>query len=332
MKNLKIDIANKNYSRVYIFYGEEDYLKNIYIEKIKKSLLKDDELLMNYSELSGLQVKGIEVIEMANTLPMFAQKRIIVIRNCKFFTKERKLEGEIIANLTSDINVDTVLIFVDSKIDKRGKLYKSLTKKGLGKSVEFKRLTKNELVIFIEKKFIGSGISCEKKKINIILERLTNEMYTVDKEINKLIDYVGQGGTIEKDMIETFITKSLEINIFELVDGIGNKNIKKSLDIYNNLVLMKEPPIKILTMIVRQIRILLQCAYLMKVETNEFEISREIEVNSYFISSYIRQSKNFTLIELYNLLKMCLDIDEKIKTGVLGDKMGVEILIVEAGA
>ncbi len=326
IKELKSKIQKKEYENVYLFYGEENYLKNKYLENIKNNIYPEKDI-MNVDEFIGDKVRVEDILDAISTLPIFSDYRLVVVKNSKLFRKERKLDNDKLFENFNELSDMTILIFIEEEIDKRNRLYKLISKKG--ESVEFKKPKEHDMVNWIDNMLKKENIICRKDNIIEILSLIDGGMYVIEQEINKLIEYVGKGNEIKKDDIDSIVTKSLDVNIFELVDNIGRKNVSSAITIYNNMILIKEPPIKILIMISRQMKILLQCKYLIEKRENNKDIANIIGVSSYFINRYIKQSSNFSKLELYNILKKCLEVDENIKTGIINDVLGVEILILE---
>ena len=126
MKNINQHIEDKTIKQFYLIYGEEDYLKSQYKDKLVKALLNPEDT-MNYSRYEGAGVNVLEVLEIANTLPFFSDSRVIVLENSKWFEKYPKdLDLEMLEALPDS----TYIIFVESDVDKRGRLYKWIDKHG----------------------------------------------------------------------------------------------------------------------------------------------------------------------------------------------------------
>ena len=114
-----------------------------------------------------------------------------------------------------------------------------------------------------------------------------------------------------------------------MVEAIGNKKTKIALDIYNNMVLMKESPLMILAMIARQFRIILQSKYLSEKGFYKSDIAKKINQREFVVSECLAQSKNFKKKTLLQALEDCLECDINIKTGKVQDKLGVEMIIIK---
>ena len=84
MQNIIKDIKNNSYRSIYLLYGEETYLKKVYKDRLKEAIVgRDDSMNYNYFEGKNISVKT--VIDIAETLPFFAEHRLIVLENSGFF-------------------------------------------------------------------------------------------------------------------------------------------------------------------------------------------------------------------------------------------------------
>ena len=125
MKKILEDIKTNTYERFYLFYGEEKYMISQMKNQLKKALVSEDDT-MNYSYFEGNKIVVKEVIDMANTLPFFAQKRLIIIENSGFFKSSQEELADFIKNMPDYL----IFVFVESEVDKRNKVYKAVSTAG----------------------------------------------------------------------------------------------------------------------------------------------------------------------------------------------------------
>ena len=148
-------------------------------------------------------------------------------------------------------------------------------------------------------------------------------------EISKLINYKDYGTIITNEDIDAICIKSTENKVFDLVDEIGRRNTENALKIYRGLLLYKEEPVKILAMIVRQFRLMLQVGIFTAQGKSPAEIAKLLEQRDFVIKKCIQQSRNFTADILKKALKDSLDTDYSIKSGQMAPDIAVELLIVK---
>ena len=156
-------------------------------------------------------------------------------------------------------------------------------------------------------------------------------MATLEKEINKLIPYKKEGEVTAAD-VDAVCTKTLEAKVFDLVKEIGMKNISKAIEIYRTLLIFNEPPLKILALISRQFKIMLQCKVLTAQGKDINEIKDIISQNYYAVKECSMQCRNFTEEMLKNAIYECLETDMGIKSGKIEAQTALEIIIAKYGA
>ena len=328
MKKLENDIKNKNFERVYLFFGDEDYLKKTYTDKLRKVIVSDGAEMMNLDIFQGKKPDSKKISDSCETLPFMNDLRLVIVKDSELFVQGSREDSEKVAEYIKNIPESSVLLFVEDKVDKRGKLYKSVSKNGY--CMECKIPSEKEMCLWIEKKASEKGLVIKKDIVLYFLRSINTGMESALSELEKLADYVGKGEVLKKD-VDDICTKSLEVKIFDMVAAIGNKQLKDALDIYNNMLLMKESPIMILAMIARQFRIILQSKYLSEKGFYNTDIAKKINQREFVVSQCLSQAKNFRKKELFNALEDCLECDVSIKTGKIQDRLAVEMIIMKYG-
>ena len=257
MQQLIQDLKNQTYKQMYLLCGEEDYLRRQYRDKLKKALVPEDDT-MNFHSYEGKDINVGEIIDLAETLPFFAEKRVILIENSGLF----KSGGEKLAEYLSNPAESVMMIFTETQIDKRSKLYKVIKDKG--RVSEFAVQDENTL-----KRWILGMVKKENKNIqdgavNLFLEKTGTDMENIRMEMEKLFCYTLQKDVITLQDVETVTTQRISNRIFEMVSAIAEKKQQKALDMYHDLLTLKETPMGILALIARQFNLMLQVKELQK--------------------------------------------------------------------
>ena len=120
MKIINEHIKSNEYKNVYLLYGDEPYLKKQYRDKLKQAIAGDD--TMNYSYYEGDKIYVKEIKDMGDTLPFFAEHRLIVVENSGFFKSSNDELADYIRNIPDYL----IIIFVETEVDKRNKVYKAV--------------------------------------------------------------------------------------------------------------------------------------------------------------------------------------------------------------
>lgn len=325
MKNIKEHIKQNKFKSVYLLYGTETYLKKLYRDKLTVAILGDSDDDMNYSYFEGKGVEVSKIISVAETMPFFSDKRLILIENSGLFKNQSDL-----ADYMKSIPETTHIIFVENEVDKRNRLFKAV--KTEGTIAEMNSLDEANL-----KLWIASILDKDKKKITqdtilYLLSKTGTDMENILNEVEKLICYAIDREVITKEDIDAVCTTQITGKIFLMVDAIGSRNQEKALELYYDLLALKEKPMTILYLITRQFNILIQVKDLLGLGYNNTVISQKTGLMPFTIGKYVSQTKNFTMNKLKEALISSAEIEEQIKTGRLIDKIGIEILIVRYSA
>lgn len=321
MKIINQDIKDNKFKRAYLLFGDEDYLKTNYKEKLIKAISNGDTMNSTFYEGKGINIKS--VIDMAETMPFLAEYRLLVLEDTGLF----KSGGDELAEYLKAVPETTVFLFVESNVDKRSKIYKAV--KSNGYVCEMGRQDEKSLGMWAAKIIASSGKKITQNNMNYLLAKVGTDMELLSREIEKLICYDLNKEIIEKEDIDAVCTTQLSVKIFDMIDAISMKNQKKTLDSYYELIAAKEPPMRILYMITRQFNLMLQAKDLNARGMSRDQIAKAMGVQAFIAGKSINQSKNFSLMDLKNGLAESVSTEEYIKSGRMDENIGVELLLVK---
>lgn len=322
MKNLIEDIKNREFQKVYLLYGEEAYLKRQYKKKLQEAILgPEDTMNLNIYAGKGIDVRA--VIDQADTMPFFAEHRLILIEDSGFF----KAANEELAKYLKNMPGETVFVFVEEEVDKRGKLYKAV--KTEGRVVEFARQDEKTLTKWILGILKKEGKKITQSTMEIFMEKTGSEMENIATELEKLLCYtMGREVITQEDVAE--ITAGQTVNkIFDMIRAVAEKKQKEALDFYYDLLALREPPMRILFLITRQFHLLLQVKELCGQGYDQRQIAEKVGLQSFVVKNYVRQSSLFSKEDLKQAVRDCVETEEAVKTGKIQDVLSVELLIVK---
>lgn len=322
MQNIIQDIKNNSYRQIYLLYGEENYLKKVYKDKLKEAIVgKDDSINYNYFEGKNISVKT--VIDIAETLPFFAEHRLIILENSGFF----KNANEDIAAYIKEVPETTILIFVEEEIDKRGKLYKYIKEHGY--ISEMGRQNTSKLVPWILKILKKENKKITENEMKLFLTKTGDDMENILRELEKLISYTYGREVITAQDIEQICSTQITGKIFDMITAVSEKNQRKALELYQDLLTLKEPPMRILFLISRQFNLMLQVKELQKAGCDTVSIAKQTGLQSFLVGKYAAQARKFSTEFLKQALTECVEFEEAIKTGKMEDQLSVELLILQ---
>jgi len=325
MKKLWDEIKTGDLSRCYIFYGSEQYLKKQYENRLKQEFTGEISGDMNISIFNG-EADVNNIIDAAETMPFFAEKRLVLVKDSKLFKAGRKNDSEQMADYIETIPQSTCLVFIEDEVDKRGRLYKVVAKAGRG--IEFKTPEEKELVTWAQKQLKLSGVNIDTRTAGYFFGCIGSGMENAESELGKLAAYKGQGGVVTTQDIDEICTRSLEAKVFDLVDAIGARKTDRAVEIYRGMIMAKDAPMMILTMITRQFRLMLQCKVLLEGGTPQQNIATVLSQKDFVVRKCLAQAKNFTVETLKDAMKDCLEADIDIKTGKIKDDLAAEMIVI----
>ena len=322
MKSVTEDIKNNSLKQVYLFYGEEVYLKQQYKKKLRDAVLPDGDT-MNLSVYSGKGIDVNEVIAQAETMPFFAEHRLILLEDSGFF----KNASPQLAEYIPVIPEGTILLFVENEVDKRGKLYKAV--KAKGRVVEFTSQDEKTLTRWILGILNQENKQITRSAMTLFLERTGTDMERIRQELEKLICYCMERDTINEEDVQMICCGQTENKIFEMINAMAEKKQKRAMELYYDLLALKEPPMRILYLITRQFNLLMQVKELRQSGYEGKAIGERLKMAGFIVRNYIRQAECFTLDGLRQAVRDCVEMEEAVKTGRMNDVMSVELLLVK---
>lgn len=309
---------------IFLLYGLEKYLIDKEISKILQSNNIDKINISNY-DLENSSFRNI--IDDAQTISMFGDKKAIIVDNSYIFTgKNLKSEEdpEIFLEYFKNINPDTIIIFnvLYEKLDERKKIVKEIKK-----TASLKCFNKNEnLNSIIKEMFDDYNISFT--NINLLIDRVGDNLEIIAQEIDKIKSYKNEDKNITQEDIINLTTKNIDIDIFSFIDMIINKNKEKALETYDEMIKNGEEPIKILVILANQFRIMYQAKELYKQGYSGNDIATSLGIHPYRIKLALEKVRLYDSKKLLDYISKLADLDYSIKVGDLEADLGLELFIL----
>ncbi len=321
MKSLNEDIKKGQFKNIYLLYGEEAYLKKQYKNRLTKAMIPDGDT-MNYAYYEGKKIPVPEVIDLAETMPFFSERRLIVIEDSGLF----KTAAPELADYLKTVPPTAHFLFVEQEVDKRGKLYKAVKEKG--RIVELSRQDERTLVRWLMSLAKQEGKPIQEHVARHILSRAGTDMENLEQEMEKIFCYALDKSEIEISDVDAVCTAQISNHIFEMVEAVAKRNKKKALDYYYDLLALKEPPLRILYLLIRQFRLLLEVQGLVKKGMGRKQIAEKAGIHPFAAGKYMEQCRNFKGSDLRAIMETGADLETDVKTGRLDEVMSVEIFIL----
>ena len=319
---------------IYLLYGEDNYLKNKFLQKLKKDF---GEIVNGINYVSIGEEDISKIIPNIETPAFGYEKKLIVAKNTKLFLrKKKKNSGEnadvtessnkytdVLVNYLKENDIDNVdLIFVEDECEKNS-LFNLISK--IGQVKEFKEQSISELISQVKKISSMYKVNIDNYTASYFIECVGTNMQDIINEIRKLIEYAGENGSIKKEDIDALVNKKTTSVIFDLTDNLGQRNIKKSIEILHNLQYNKEPTQVIIVMLYRHFKKL----YLVHLSKGQNLIQNlKLTPNQEFlVNKYKRQASYFKEQELEQIIFELIKLDENSKNGNIDLDIGLEAIL-----
>jgi len=328
-------IKSGRFSPVYLLYGEEEY----FIKETKKLIcehaLADEDAEFNLATID-LEETPVEVaIEEMETLPFMGDRRVVILHNPSFLTAERKKEKvehdlKRLEGYLANPSPTTVAVFIAPypKLDERKKITKELKRNAA--VLESKPLYERDLAKWIGSHTKSLGVTISQDGIEALLALTGNHLMMAATELEKLALYAANEQVIDGAMVDKLVPKNFDQNVFDLVDYILNGQKKKAVELYKELLMQKEEPIRILAAIARQYRIILQVKKLSSQGYGQMQIASKLKMSPYPVKLALKRINHFSEKTLLRVLGQLAELDYRMKTG-LGDKeIQLELFILQS--
>lgn len=326
---------------IYLFYGEETYLLETRVKKIKKEY---QQLILG---INFIQIDDTNVEELIADLetPAFGfDKKLIIAKNTGIFKKEKKTTksdskkkkvddtklplnekiAKYIQENLEELKNTVDLVFVEQEVDKNA-LYQTIEK--VGEVKEFALLKLPDLIANIKKIAVAYKVNIDDATAKYLVECCGTSMQDLINELRKLIEYKGENSNITKQDIDLLCTKQIQAVIFDLTDNLGKKETSKALEVYNGLISNKEPIQKILITLYNHFKKL----YIIKIAekyNEDVATAMNLKPNQLFlVSKYKTQARYFETQELREVIEALIDLDANYKIGLISLEIGLEAIL-----
>ncbi len=324
---------------VYLFFGEEEYMKHYYLTEIRKKLVPDeDTAIFAHKKLTCAELNFEKISDALQTVSMgfFGDGKILCeLHEIPFSTLKESEWTQLIEALSeASEDVITVIYAVDGELE-TGTIPKNPSKALLKlaercKPVYFPREGELKLVKWTAKHFTTEKLSYENGVCEQIVAYCGRDMFVLSNEIAKIIAYVKENGKtrVELDDVKKICSRNLEINAFDFSNALLNQQTDRALEILSDMKLRKEKPTYVLGSVLKvitelySVKVLVECGY------NDIEISKELKIHEYKVGLYRKSCEKRPLARLKKLLEICSETDIKLKSTSLDDYTELDKLVI----
>ncbi len=328
----------------YIFHGEDEFSRAEEVKSLKAKLGDPQFADLNTTVLEGRSLRLGELRHHADAIPFLADKRLVIVEGLLTRLNPRQKKGEDeqeeeqadpdlavgLAEYLSKIPETTLLIFVEPKnLAKNNPIYKVAEKDKKNAHIRSFDLPRaEELPDWVIERAKSKGARIDYSAANDLAMFVGADVRALDNELEKLIAYCN-GEPITRQAVRALVAPAQEESVFELVDALGKRNTAAALDLLHNQLRHNAAPQYLLTMIVRQYRLLLQVRDLGTRGMNEAQIRDKLGMHPFVVKKVLDQSRNYTVEQLEHIYTKLLEVDLAMKTSRGDPIISLDVLAVE---
>lgn len=323
---------------VYVLYGKDRYRMRECSSTLIDMLLPQEERELGVVKFDTSETAIEEAVLEAETLPFFASRKVVIIRDGAVLAAAGKEGGKIehatdrlLAYLSNPCESSVIVFHVlAEKLDERRKVVKLLKEQNA--LLAFQELQEGELVQWTIRRAEGQQRRMDSEAAQLLLARTGTNMQQLAHEVDKLCLYAGKSGSIKAADVAALTASTVEEDVFALIDAMASLQVDKALKLYGELLLRREEPIKIAALIARQFRIMLQVKELEGQRYSPQQMAGLIGLHPYAVKLAAEKAKKFSVAALGNYLNRLAELDYKMKTGKVDKTLGLELFLLSLAA
>ena len=323
---LKRQIREKSIGNLYLFYGEEVYLKEVYLERIGQFVPNDGFEDFNRIILDGKELTPDKINDALESFPMMRDKKLVLIKDSGIFKSAPEDIKTFWTARLKNIPDYVLLIFDEKEVDKRSVLYKAVNKAGF--AVEFEYVKDYELVAWVEREAGKAKKKITKENAEYFIRICDPGLSALSRELDKLVHYCGE--EIYKTDIDRVVSKSMNIKVFELTDKIIAKDADGAMGMLMDLKTAKEPAFKLLYLLHSSFDKMLRCKLMLAEGAAPAEVAAKAGIAPFLVNKYASAAKHFSEEYLINRLIAVPEADLAIKSGETEDWPALEQYVLNS--
>jgi DNA polymerase-3 subunit delta len=309
-EDLERTVSKGEIAPLYFIFGEEEFLADRAVTRLVEQLVDPAFKDFNLTVYYGKECKAEQIIDTAMTLPMFAERRIVLIKRAE------ELQAEQLEQLFPYIlapSPQTCLVFHASKIDQRRKFFAELKK--TDSLVDFKKLKDEQLPGFVAREAACHGRRIDPAAADLLVYYCGNSLREIVAQVDKLVTFVGKKERIAVDDVKAIVSDTKTDTVFELANALGCRNLERAVRQLQLLLRDPDAPFMLAGALARHFRQLCMIRELMDQRASQDEISKQVKINPYFIKGMISQAQKFRMDEFRKIFLLLHETDMGLKSG-----------------
>lgn len=321
-ERLRANLERHRFEPVYLFLGPDEYRRGEAVDLIKSRALEPGASAFNFDEVSAGNRSVADALAAARTLPMMAERRLLVIDGLEAADDEGK---ESVREYTSRPEPRTIVVLVAAELDRRTTLYRQLSQSAC--VVEFPFLKGPALERWAGDYVRRRGIKVSPNTVRQIVDLVGGDLRMLTAEIDKVILSLGQRDVLSDEAVAEMIRSSREQSIFDLTEAIGAKNTVAALRILSRILETDDLAIYVLTMLARHFRQLVIAQEGLAGGMRPAEAARRAGVHPAFAEAFGRQARNVEKQAAVRIFRRLAALDYRMKSSSVEKRMLLEHII-----
>lgn len=325
-------IKSNQIQPVYFAFGTESFFQEQLKNRLIKTVLDGDKTNLSLYDLEETPIQ--EVLADAETFPFFGERKLIFASNASF-VKTKPDKAPFDHNLTylqeyleNPPEYSVLLIIAPyEKLDERKKVTKQLKK--LAYSVDCQSVKEKDAKTWIQSLVKSYGIHIDQEAMEILEAEVSNNIQLLQSEIEKLALFVGENGTVTKEIAQQLVSHTPTTTSIALVDAVMKGSIQEAIQIYQDLEKMNEDPIAMIGLLAYQFRMILRVKQLKKKGYSQFQIQKNIGAHPYVIKVAMAREARLSEERLSYIICQLADADAKMKQGLMEKGLAFELLLMD---
>ncbi len=314
---------------VYVFEGEEEYIKAQAVKTLCSRALPDGLEAMNLTEL--LNPAADALIAAAETLPVMADRRVVLVRDFAPLSPGKSAENDdadrTVEYLRSPSPTTCLVFILKGKADKRKKLYTFL--QHAQAMVDFSPMAEPEAIDWIVRSMRALGKKMSRAVAERFLFTVGSDAALLKQEIEKLADYAGERDTVTEQDIAVITVQSLESTVFQMVDAQVASDYGEAFLLMHRVLESGEDRMLILAMLLRQYRMLYQMRCLLEERTPQSELASLLKIPPFAVRRMQAQAMRYGKDQLKAVYDFLLDFEFRLKSGRLPQDGSAEAALMQ---
>jgi DNA polymerase-3 subunit delta len=322
LSELQQQLERRDLHRVYFFYGAEEHLRREALELLKRAVLAPDAAAFNYAEFNSKSHSMSEVVHVAQTFPMMAPLRMVVLTGVETVSAEQ--QASLVEYLERPA-AKTVLALTATEPDRRTSLYRTLSAKA--STFEFAPLKGAELERWAERYMSSRGRNMSAASLRKLIGLAGDDLSILTGEIDKLFLYTGEAKTVPDPAIDELVRGTRQHGVFELTGAIGRRDVTGALRLLGNLIESGEPPLVLVNLMARHFRQTIIVQQSLQQGKKPREAATAAGIPPYFADEFIRQARGLPPQAAKRIYTRLAEADHRLKSSNVEPRMLLESLI-----